>query len=250
MNFVVGGTQKGGTSALDAFLRQHPEICMPSDLKEVHFFDREDIFQDGQPNYGRYHSHFKPDRRHQAIGEASPIYMYWNSAPYRIWTYNPAMKWILILRNPVERAYSAWNMERQRGAEHLSFNEAIAREPVRCREALPLQHRVFSYVDRGFYAGQIRRLYNIFGRENCLVAVNEDLRAEHERTMTNIYRFLGVSDTVAMETTRVFEHEYEQPLEPETRNRLTDLFYFDVKELERLIDRDLSMWYADRDVRD
>src|SRR2546421_2086859 len=95
VGFVIGGTQKGGTSALDAFLRQHPQICMPVDLKEVHFFDREEMFCSNTLEYEKYHSYFQPERRHKVIGEASPIYMYWNNAPQRIWSYNPQMKWIV-----------------------------------------------------------------------------------------------------------------------------------------------------------
>jgi hypothetical protein len=153
------------------------------------------------------------------------------------------MKWILILRNPVERAYSAWNMEKKRGLEQFSFKDAIAEESVRCREALPLQHRVFSYVDRGFYAGQLRRLFNIFGPEKCLVLLNEDLQGDQGAALQGIFRFLGVNDSFTTPDTRVFEHEYDEPLDPKTYSMLMREFYFDLKELERLIGRDLSMWY-------
>src|SRR4051812_15175249 len=225
VDFVIGGTQKGGTSALDYFLRQHPEICMPTDLKEVHFFDREEMFQNGKPAYEKYHAHFRPGPQQRMIGEASPIYMYWNNAAYRIWSYNPQMKWILILRNPVDRAYSAWNMERARSNEQLSFEDAIAEESTRCREALPLQHRIFSYLDRGFYAAQIRRLQNIFGAQNCLILLNEDLQREHERTLRTVFAFLAVDDSITTTKERVFEQDYTQPLDQVLRAKLLDLFY-------------------------
>src|ERR1700694_3244384 len=188
VDFVIGGTQKGGTSALDSFLRQHPEICMPETRKELHFFDREEDDRD----YKKYHANFQPKPNHRLIGEASPIYMYWNTAPQRISNYNPKMKWILVLRNPAERAFSAWNMETKRGAEKLSFKEAIEKEPERCREALPLQHRVYSYTDRGLYAHQVRRLFNIFGKDNCLVFLNEELRTNHQQTLRAVFDFLKV----------------------------------------------------------
>src|SRR3954469_2219251 len=207
VDFVIGGTQKGGTSALDAFLRQHPEICMPADLKEVHFFDREEMFRTSKPDYEKYHSHFRCAPDVKVIGEASPIYMYWNNAPERIWNYNRAMKWILILRNPVERAYSAWNMERKRGAESLSFEQAIDQEEDRCREALPLQHRIYSYVDRGFYSAQVRRIFNIFGREKGLVLLNEDLQHDHRGPLGKLFKFLGLSQPAPTNSGRVFEHE-------------------------------------------
>jgi hypothetical protein len=241
VDFVIGGTQKGGTSALDAFLRQHPQLCLPETRKELHFFDREENFG-GKPAYKKYHANFKPAPQHRVIGEATPIYMYWDAAPSRIWSYNPGMKWVLVLRNPVERAFSAWNMETKRGAERLSFREAVAQESMRCREALPLQHRIFSYLDRGFYAHQVRRLFNIFGQENCLILLNEDLRTNHQITLRSVFEFLKVDPSFVPPEATVFEHEYDQGIEPELYSKLMNLFYFDIKQLERLLSRDLSSW--------
>ncbi len=240
VDFVIGGTQKGGTSALDSFLRQHPEICMPETRKELHFFDREADDTD----YKKYHANFKPTPQHRVIGEASPIYMYWETAPYRIWKYNPKMKWILVLRNPVARAFSAWNMETKRSKEKLSFAEAIDKESKRSREALPLQHRVFSYIDRGFYAHQVRRLFNIFGKGNCLVLLNEELRNDHKKTLRRVFDFLGVDSSFVPPESSVFEQEYADKIDNKSRSRLIDIFYFDIKELERLLKRDLSNWYS------
>src|ERR1700720_2287663 len=238
-DFVIGGTQKGGRSALDSFLRQHPEICMPDTKKELHFFDREAENTD----YKKYHANFKPKLKQHVIGEASPIYMYWETTPYRIWKYNPEMKWILVLRNPVERAFSAWNMETKRGKEKLAFAEAIEKEAERCRKALPLQHRVYSYVDRGFYAHQVRRLFSIFGEDNCLVLLNEDLRSDHAKTLRSVFDFLKVDNSFVPPEAKVFEHEYDGKTDAELSSRLIDMFYFDIKELERLLSRDLTSWY-------
>ncbi|HXX42377.1 MAG TPA: sulfotransferase domain-containing protein [Chthoniobacterales bacterium] len=240
VDFVIGGTQKGGTSALDSFLRRHPEICMPETRKELHFFDRADEDKDDE----KYHANFRPQTQHRVIGEASPIYMYWESAPYRIWSYNPQMKWILALRNPVDRAFSAWNMETKRGNENLPFAEAIEKEPERCREALPLQHRVFSYVGRGYYAHQVRRLFDIFGRENCLVLLSEELRSDHEPTLKRVFEFLNISESPIPPRANIFEQEYDAKIENELRSRLIDRFHFDIKQLEKLLNRDLSLWYS------
>jgi hypothetical protein len=239
VDFVIGGTQKGGTSALDSFLRQHPEICMPTTRKELHFFDREEENRD----YKKYHANFEPKPQHRAIGEASPIYMYWQTAPDRICKYNPKMKWILALRNPVERAFSAWNMETKRGKEKLSFAEAIEKESERCREALPLQHRVYSYIDRGFYAHQVRRLFDIFGKENVLVLLSEELRGEHQKTLRRVFEFLGVDSSFVPPEASVFEQEYTNKIDNQLRARLIDIFQPDIKELEKLIGRNLSSWH-------
>jgi hypothetical protein len=212
---------------------------MPDTRKELHFFDREADDAD----YKKYHSNFKPKPEQRVIGEASPIYMYWETAPYRIWKYNSKMKWILALRNPVERAFSAWNMEAKRGKEKLPFAEAIDKEPERCREALPMQHRVYSYADRGFYAHQVRRLFNIFGRDNCLILLNEELRNDHKRTLRRVFEFLDVDSSFVPPEASVFEQEYTDKIDNQLRSRLIDSFYFDIKEVEKLLERDLSNWY-------
>ena len=211
---------------------------MPATRKELHFFDRAEENHD----YKKYHANFKPTPQHRVLGEASPIYMYWETAPYRIWKYNPNMKWILALRNPVERAFSAWNMETKRGKEKLPFAEAIEKESERCREALPLQHRVYSYVDRGFYAHQVRRLFNIFGRDNVLILLNEELRNDHKKTLRRVFEFLAVDPSFVPREASVFEQEYSIQIDNQLRARLIDTFYFDIKELEKLIGRDLAKW--------
>ena len=212
---------------------------MPTTRKELHFFDREEENRE----YKKYHANFKPKPHHRVIGEASPIYMYWEPAPYRIWKYNPKMKWILTLRNPIERAFSAWNMETKRGKEKLPFAEAIDKEPERCREALPLQHRVYSYIDRGFYAHQVRRLFNTFGKENCLILLSEELRNDHKKTLRRVFEFLGVDSSFTPPEATIFEQEYSTEIDQQLRSRLIDVFCFDIKELEKLIGRNLAAWY-------
>ena len=134
-------------------------------------------------------------------------------------------------------------MERNRGADSLSFEQAIEQEAERCREALPLQHRIYSYIDRGFYSSQVRRIFNIFGREKCLVLLNEDLKQDHQGTLNRIFAFLGLTASVSMDGGPVFEQAYEQPLPPSMKHKLTGAFHFEIRELEFMLGRDLSQWY-------
>jgi len=158
VNFLICGVQKGGTTAMYNYLSGHPEVFLVK-RKEAHFFDFERFFQTAQIDYSIYHSLFNPTPQQRVLGESTPIYMYWHEAPKRIWQYNPDMKLIAVLRNPIDRAYSHWNMEYDRKTDSLPFWEALQSEAQRCREALPYQHRVYSYVDRGFYTEQLRRLW-------------------------------------------------------------------------------------------
>ena len=180
VSFLGVGSQKAGTSALDAYLRTHPGLCMAK-VKEVHLFDDDQtFFKRTLGGYAAYHRQFAPTSSTQLIGEITPAYMYWNEAPRRIWDYNPAMKLIAVLRNPITRAFSQWNMQRDVGIDPLPFWDAMQAEAERCRASLPYQNRKFSYVDRGFYTGQVRRLWSFFPAEQVLVLRYDDLRRDPE----------------------------------------------------------------------
>ena len=147
IGFIICGTQKGGTTALDRYLRMHPEICM-ADKKEVHFFDNDKFFIDQKPDYLKYHLNFSPRDHHKIIGEATPIYMYWKNSIKRMHNYNPDMKLIAVLRNPMDRAFSHWNMERDKKREHRSFWKAIKDEESSLLDTEHIQDRTFSYLER------------------------------------------------------------------------------------------------------
>jgi len=241
VSFVIAGTQKGGTSALGAYLRSHQEICM-ANLAEVHFFDKDDYFQQDEADYSIYHSCFSPKSSNHLLGETTPIYMYWYDAPRRIWRYNSRMKIIIILRNPIERAFSHWNMERDRGAEELSFWEAIQSEQERCREALPYQHRVYSYIDRGFYADQLRRVWHYFPREQTLILRNEELRIRPKEALEKVCNLLGVTPFQSVEERNVHSRPYVTSLERNEKEFLRCVYEHEIKELERLLGWDCSAW--------
>lgn len=241
VDFIVCGAQKGGTSALDAYLREHPDLCM-ANQKEVHFFDKEAYFSTGCPDYSQYHTFFSPERADQLLGEATPIYMYWYDAPRRMWDYNPDLKLIILLRNPIERAYSHWNMERTRNADDLSFWDAIQLEQERCRAALPLQHRVYSYVDRGFYLQQLRRLQTYFPDNQMLVIKNEYLKSNPSATLGQIYEFLGVPNLDLFSHKDVHSRPYLEEMSEQEWNYLRNIYEYEIKSLERVLGWDCRDW--------
>jgi hypothetical protein len=239
VDFLVAGTQKGGTTALHAYLRDHPNLCL-AEPKETHFFDTEEHFTGGEIDYGPLHAHFRP-RPGQLLGEATPITMYWADAPRRVWEYNPRMKLIYVLRNPIDRAYSHWNMERDRGADALPFLDAIQQEEERCRSALPLQHRVYSYTDRGFYSEQIRRLWRFFPPAQTLFLRAESLRAQPQATLDRVFDFLGVGRRPVVSCT-VHARSYPEPVSDSAWELLRDLYAWDVREVSRLLGWDCLGW--------
>jgi len=241
VKFLVCGTQKGGTTTLDAYLRQHPEICMAK-YKEVHYFDHEKFFLYPYPEHRLYHDFFEPKTDHQIWGETTPIYMYWYSSPRRIWEYNPEMKLIIILRNPIKRAYSHWNMQRERGVETLSFLDAIAEEETRRRESLPYQNRRFSYLDRGFYTEQIKRLRAYFPADQFLLLKSDELKNDPKAILDQIANFLGIPINHNFSKLDLHSRNYESPLDQKTYNILLDLYQSQIKEIEKLTSWDCSDW--------
>lgn len=243
VNFIICGTQKGGTSALYEYLIKHPQICM-SDIKEPHFFDNEDFFTENNPDYAQYHSFFNPQKQHKIIGEATPVYMYWYSAPKRMWQYNPNMKLIVLLRNPIERAFSHWNMERERNADNLSFWIAIQNEQIRCRSALPYQHRVYSYIDRGFYVQQLRRLWLYFPPHQTLILKNDDLKNEPIYTLNQICEFLEVDKFTTIEPRKSNIIPYKSTISEQEKNYLKFIFEYEIKNLARILKWDCNNWLS------
>jgi len=192
VSFLIAGVQKAGTTALFDYLSGIPGLELPA-VKEAHFFDDEEKVDWAAPDYAPYHRLFgDPDR---LWGEATPIYLYWPNALERIRAYNPAMKLILLFRDPVERAWSHWKMEYARGKETEPFGWCIRDGRARMAGGTPYPgfHRVYSYVERGFYGRQLARLLALFPRDQLLLLGSETLKRDPTATIRSICAFLDVA---------------------------------------------------------
>jgi len=188
---MVIGAQKAGTTALFDHLKDDPRLNL-SKVKETHFFDNEQIDW-AAPDYGVYHARFDMTRP-GLKGEATPIYIYWPESLERLYAYNPRARLILMLRDPVARAFSHWQMEVARGVEKAPFAWAIRDGRRRVADA-PFKHanhRVFSYVERGFYGAQIRRLLSLFPREQILIERADILKTEPDAVLGRVCALLGL----------------------------------------------------------
>ncbi|WP_432479614.1 sulfotransferase domain-containing protein [Nocardioides sp. GXQ0305] len=248
--FLIAGAQKCGTTSLAGAVRKHPEVHL-SRRKELHFFDRR--FDRG---LDWYESQFTPKRHHTQVGEATPAYMYDAAARERLTKTLPDARIVIILRNPVDRAYSHYWHKRRLGDEPLpTFEEAIAAEPERrARDAV--RARIgFAYVDRGHYIDQIEDLVARHDRELVHVLLLDDLVGDRVATMRSLLEFLDV-DPGPAETLEVRKRnpyrvttdegttesvEYT-PMSPETRARLTDVYAGSNARLAEFLGRDLSAW--------
>lgn len=195
VTFLIAGVQKGGTTALFDYLGDYPDIAL-SNVKEVHFFD-DDTRDWARPDYGAYHERFdEPAGR--PCGEATPNYLYWPNALERIGAYNPAMRLIVTLRDPVQRAWSNWRMEYARGVEQQPFAWCIRQGRQRLFDATPWGHHIhFAYVERGFYGEQLETVYRVFPKDQVLVVRSEDLRNGHARMLRQVRAFLRLPDRPA-----------------------------------------------------
>lgn len=239
--FLVAGAQKSGTTALDAYLREHPELCMAKH-KEPHFFDSDWLFASGTVNYTVYHGLFDPKPPQRLLGEATPVYIYWPQAVERIARYNPEMRFIILLRNPVTRAFSQWNYSRSMGAEPLPFFDALRAEPER-RQRLPLNRaKRYAYVDRGYYARQLKRLWALFPVEHTLLFKSEQLLQEPAAVLAKIAQFLGIAPFPPLTAKISNTREYNATMSEEEKRYLIEVFKSEIAELERLTGWDCSSW--------
>ena len=210
-NFFIVGAQKAGTTSLYHYLDQHPQVFM-SPIKEPFFFDHE-INPEGEvvwrelkgrrqpPRFAsieEYRALFEGVRGEKAIGEASPLYIYAPGTPERIERYAPGAKSVVLLRHPAERAYSAFLYAVRIGAEPLTdFAQALRAEPQRVRDGW---HYVFHYRSRGLYYNQLKRYYEVFGRERVGAWLYEDMREDPTGVARSVFRFLQVDDTFVADT--------------------------------------------------
>ena len=169
-DFVIIGTQRGGTTSLHAYLSAHPQVITPV-TKELHFLT--DRYERGLDWYlGQFPRELPPD---VITGEATPYALFHPLAPRRLLETAPAAKSIVLLRNPVERAYSHFLLERSRGEETLDFAAALDAELERLdgEEArlardpayVSHPHKHASYMARGEYVRQLERWFGVFPRE-------------------------------------------------------------------------------------
>lgn len=243
LDFLIVGSQKSGTTALDQYLREHSEVEMGV-KKELHFFDNDSFFMN-RVNYDDYHKNFLSNKI-KIKGESTPIYMYWNPSIPRIYEYNPNIKIIAILRNPITRAFSHWNMERDRDADSELFSIAIRKENDRCRASLPLQHRVYSYTDRGFYSEQIRRIWRFFPKKQTLFIKHDDLKNKPLKVLQNIAIFLDIPPFEQFEEKNIHSRPYINTLSDDDYKFLHDLYYEEIKTIERMLNWDCSEWLLEK----
>src|SRR5436309_4687544 len=240
LDFIVAGAQKSGTTALHYFLAKHPNITM-GDQQEIHFFDDDATFA-ATVDYERLHKHYPLVAPSTMAGDCTPSYLYFKPAAERIWNYNPKIKLLALLRNPVERAFAHWNMQRFKGREPLDFFDAVREEKTRIAGAPAIEARRFAYVDRGFYAEQLEHVFKFFRREQVKVVKFEDFRDNQRETLAAIFSFLGRKPLRLVRSKDRNVVPYERAMNWEERVFLYNLFAKDIATVERMLGWNCSDW--------
>jgi len=205
-NFIIIGVQKSGTSTVFNQLSLHSAL-RGSTPKELHFFDREEM---NKQNLKNYKDHFRQSifTSRKLLFEATPSYFYYPNVPKRISGISPSAKFILLLRDPTERAFSAWSMYQQlyknsskasnavqnyfnKMKEFPSFKEVIYNEITAFRSGLK-QDLEPSIVRRGLYKLQLDHWLQYFPLEQFLILGFRDLQENPQLLFDKIYRFLNV----------------------------------------------------------
>jgi len=236
-DFIIIGAQKCGTTSLFKYLSQHPDVY-PSYPKEIHFFSTR--FNRGIP---WYRSHFpltiqkeiveRSNNRQFLTGEASPNYFANPHAAGRVSKVVPNVMLIILLRNPVERAYSHYHMSVKNGHENLSFTEALDQEELRLNSEIEkinidehyrsYFHENFSYLRWGTYIEHILLWSKNFKRDNMLFINSEVFYSNPRESIQQVEKFLGISSWELKEYRKYHSGKYA-PLDSATRKKLNEFF--------------------------
>lgn len=248
-NFLVVGTQRGGTTSLFAYLLRHELIFGPRRSKGVHYFDT---------HYRRdalwYRAHF-PRRSSierlanlhgvtPAVGEGSPYYMFHPTIAARVAELMPECRIVMVLREPLDRAMSHHNHEVKRGFETLSLVEAFDAESARLAGELvrltsdptyvSKEHVHHAYIGRSQYADQIERFSKLFGRDRVLVLDSAMLKSDPESSVRRVTEFLGLP-AIAGGDYPLYNQRERDPVSPELRERYGHLFDESNEQLRQLL---------------
>lgn len=185
-DFLIIGEMKCGTTTLWEVLDRHPRVAFPCE-KELHYFNRR--MGEGRDWYASWFGTANPN---QICGEATPDYLFCDGACERIRNEIPEAKFVVILRDPTNRAWSHYWHNVRRGRELLTFEEALEEESVRLQSDDSVTRAHFAYVTRGHYIRRLNEFAKIFGSDRLCVVFLEDLIMDPRSVTLEVCRHLGI----------------------------------------------------------
>jgi len=252
-DFLIIGAARSGTTSLYQYLSQHPSV-IPGVGKEVYFFDKK--FDRG---INWYKSFFptklsksrleNKQKRNCLTGEATPRYIHYPHTPKRVFDLIPNVKLIVLLRNPIDRAYSHYQMEVDHGNEELPFEEAIEQEEKRITDDMKKMEKNEnfysvhfyrkSYLTRGIYVNQLKRWFEYFPREQFLILKSEDFYSKTSEVYQQVLDFLSLSK-FELNSFKAYQMRKYSAISAETRKKLADYFRPHNEQLYQLLGRNFD----------
>ncbi len=251
-DYVIIGAMRCGTSRFYGTLTEHPYIKRAA-AKELHYFDRPGRFENG---IEWYREHFPPpewqDGHRTITGEATPRYLFESNVPERMAQVLPDVRLIVLLRNPVDRAYSQYHRSVRNGQEDRSFLETVEQELAALAAAessgrglLPatIEKETYSQLARGIYVDQLARWREFFPEGQMLIIRSEDFFEDVTGILETAQDFLGLPrrelTLPTRKTTRPTNYEYG-PMDPALRERLEGFFEPHNRRLYEYLGRDFG----------
>ncbi len=194
-NFICPGAAKAGTTSLYDILQQHPSVFLSPVNKESHFFDYDENYSKGLEWYSQ--TFFDKCNGPSAIGDITPSYMFLPRAVERLHRdLGTDTRFIFMLRDPVDRAYSQYNFNVRRSYESRSFEEALASEKESTKkDFFSLIH--YSYTARGRYSEQVARFLKLFPRDRLMfIHFEDDFLEKKAHTIRSLETFLGIDHAI------------------------------------------------------
>ncbi len=244
--FFIAGAQRSGTTWLYHLLEEHPDVYMAKPVSpEPKFFLSEMLSQDDRRRY--LDTWFADATDEVAVGEKSTSYMESSGVPERMKRLFPEARVVFLLRHPIERAISNYRFSRQHGLESESLEYAFGNETTRLAHDQFSQVSVhpFAYLRRGHYARDIARFLDVFQLHEIKVLQLEDLQDEPEKTLADLFAFLGVNAAVGSNAVNLTFNETPSDTLRVSRAMIDSLlqyYYPSNRALEELIGCDVSRW--------
>ena len=198
IDLMIVGAQKAGTTSLLRYIMQHPEICVHSH-REMVFFRNDEMYEKGYRNaWGKYFNECKGDK---TIVAKDVMTMYSEKALKRLREHNQEIILVILLRDPVSRAYSAYWYARRRGWEFIkSFEEALKAEDERLNSEGWNKWHQNAYLYNSFYYPHVKNCYEIFGKSNVKIYLTNWLKTDPVRVCKELFSMLKIDQNFTPET--------------------------------------------------
>ncbi len=190
-NTFLIGIQKAGTTTLDDWLAQHPQIYCYESLKDIHLFERFKNLQEIKERLGKEPEMYKGQ---PVVLQSAVNYIFYPHLLKQIKETSPDAKLMVILRNPVDRAISSFFYFKKYHREKRSMQDALIYHPSKENFAFSKDNSDFTYIEHGLYAHQLKHVYNYFNHDRLLIMDFDDLKSNTSTLLKNIFSFLGVDE--------------------------------------------------------